>query len=520
MEKNKNNKRDNKTKRFHSAFIKQIIFIIVSLILLAIQVGFFYLVFFKASSISWVYAIVRVIGVICVIALFDKKMNGSYKLLWTILILSAPFIGTVLFLLYGDERSFPKHKSRKIHKVIDEFIPQNEYANIIKKIDPIAYKHTAIVNKGCKLPVYSNTDIKYYSDILEKHKQMIEDIKSAKRYIFIEFFIISSGKMLDELIDVLEEKGNNNVEIKICYDAFGSRMGLRKKDIKRLQMIPNLQIVKFAPFGLTINITVNYRDHRKLVLIDGDIAYMGGDNLADEYANLKTRFGYWRDNAVRLEGEAVENCVCMFAETWYLSTREILNIEKYKGRIKALNTMNVVMPFGDGPTDSFNPACDLYNSITDNAKKYLYISTPYFIIDQEFINHIISAALSGVDVKILIPGIPDKKMVYALTQSHFKEMLKAGVKIYRYTPGFNHAKNYISDDNYAVIGSINVDYRSLYLHFENGVYISNDSCISQMKQDFLNDIEKSEIIKLEDYKKRNLIVRAIAFIMKIFSPLM
>lgn len=516
----KDNKRINNSKRFNFTFIKQLIFIIISLILLTIQIGFFYLVFFKASNISWIYALVRIIGVICVIVLFDKSMNGSYKLLWTIIILSAPFIGTVLFLLYGDERSFPKYKSRKIHKVIDEFVPKNEYVDIIKKIDPVAYKHITIVNKSTKLPVYSNTDIKFYSNIEEKHRQVLNDLKNAERYIFIEFFIISSGKMLDEVIKVLEEKGKEGVEIKICYDAFGSRMGFKKKDIKRLQNIPNLQIVKFAPFGITINITVNYRDHRKLVVVDGEVAYMGGDNLADEYANYKTRFGYWRDNAVRIEGEAVENCVCMFAETWYLSTKEILDIKKYKGVKSIDNTMNIVMPFSDGPTDSNNPACDLYNSITDNAKKYLYISTPYFIIDQDFINHIIAAASSGVNVKILIPGIPDKKMVYALTQSHFKEMLKAGVEIYRYKPGFNHAKNYICDDNYAVIGSINVDYRSLFLHFENGVYISNDKSVLEMKQDFLQDVKKSEKIELEDYKKRNIFVRFIAFIMKLFSPLM
>ena len=521
----KTEKVDNKlhikrSERATLSILKKIILIIVSLILLAIQLLLIYLVFFKASHISWVYIIVRAIGLICVIAIFDKNIVGSYKLLWTILILIAPFIGTILFLLYGDERSFPKHKSRKIHRTIDKYLPVNAYSDIIRKIDPVAYKHITIVNNGTHLPIYTRTDVTFYSDIEKKANDLLEDMKNAKRYIFIEFFIISSGKMLDSFIEVLNQKGNEGIEIKVCYDAFGSKSGLKKKDVNRLKQIPNLTLVKFAPFGLSINIAVNYRDHRKLVIIDGNIAYMGGDNLADEYANYKTRFGYWRDNAVRIEGEAVENCLFLFAETWYLSTKKIIDMEKYKGNSSIPNTMNIVMPFGDGPTDSNNPACDLYNSITDNAKKYLYISTPYFIIDREFINHICAASKSGVDVRILVPGIPDKKTVYVLTQSHFGDLLKAGVKIYRYKPGFNHAKNYICDDNYAVVGSINVDYRSLYLHFENGVYLSNDKSILEMKKNFLDDLEKSEEIKLEDYKKRNIFVRAIAFIMKIFSPLM
>lgn len=519
-EKTNSSRCSNKPIRAGLSIIKKIIFIIFSLILLAGQLFLIYLLFFKASHILWIYIIVKIIGFICVIAIFDKKMVGSYKLLWTIMILVVPFVGTILFLLYGDERSFPTHKSRKIHRVIDKYIPVNNYSTLIRKFDPVAFKHITIVNKSTHLPFYTNTNVTFYSNIEEKVNKLLDDMKNAKRYIFIEFFIISSGKMLDDFIDVLTQKGNEGVEIKICYDAFGSKSGLKKKDVRRLKEIPNLTLVKFAPFGLSINIAVNYRDHRKIVIIDGNIAYMGGDNLADEYANYKTRFGYWRDNAVRLEGEAVENCLYLFVETWYLSTKKIIDIEKYKGNASIPNTMNVVMPFGDGPTDSNNPACDLYNSITDNAKKYLYISTPYFVIDREFINHLSAAARSGIDVRLLIPGIPDKKAVYVLSQSHFGDLLKSGVKIYRYKPGFNHAKNYICDDNYAVIGSINVDYRSLYLHFESGVYLANERVILQMKQNFLEDLEKSEEFKLEDYKKRNIFVRAIAFIMKIFSPLM
>ena len=352
------------------------------------------------------------------------------------------------------------------------------------------------------------------------YQDMIEDIKNAKKYIFIEYFIISSGILLNSLIDVLEKKGKEGVEIRICYDDFGSKLGLKNKDLNRIKLIPNLEIVKFAPLGLTINISANYRDHRKTVIIDGKIAYVGGDNLADEYANYKTRFGYWRDNAIRIEGEAVNNCLFSFAESWYLSTKKILDINEYKVIHKVEDSNNIVMPFGDGPTDRRNPAYDLYTSIADNAQNYLYISTPYLIIDPEFIDHICNACRSGVDVKVLIPGIPDKKTVYYLTQSHFGEILRAGGKIYKYSPGFNHAKNYICDDKYAVIGSINVDYRSLYLHFENGVYLSHDEEIIKMKEDFLNAISQSEEIDYNKWKNRPLLLKITQFILKLFSPLM
>lgn len=500
--------------------LKKLIYFVISLILLSIQLFLYYLVFIAASKNSWIYLIVTIFGFICVISIFDKKMSSSFKLIWTIIILLFPFVGTILYVLYGNERSFPLYKSKKIHKVMSELIVRDNQLDKIKEYDSVAYKHTLITHYGTDLPVHTNTKTKFYSDIKDKHNDMIKDMKNAKKYIFMEYFIMSKGVLLNEIIDVLKQKGEEGVEIKICYDDFGSKLGLKKKDIKRFKEIPNLEIVDFEPLGLTIKISANYRDHRKLVIVDGNIAYLGGDNIADEYANLKSRFGHWRDNAIRIEGDAVDNCLYSFIESWYLSTKKILSFDKYKFTGESETTNNIVMPFADGPTDRRNPAHDLYTSITNNAKDYLYISTPYFIIDPEFIGHICNACRSGVDVRILVPGIPDKKTVYLLTESHFGEILRAGGKIYKYTPGFNHAKNYICDDKHAVIGSINVDYRSLYLHFENGVYLSNDHTIKEMKEDFLSSLDKSEELTYEKWKKRPLYMKVLQFILKLFSPLM
>ncbi len=499
---------------------KQIILILVTLLLIALQITVCYYVIFTASKIKWLYFIITILGYCCVISLIDKDMVSGFKLIWIIVILVFPFLGTIFYIACGNGRTFPNRKVKKIRNYLNQYLPKNIDITTIKEDDGIAYKHVAATNKGCKLPPHHNTQIKYYNDIGHKFNDMLEDIKKAQKYVFIEFFIISSGQLLSELINVLEEITLRGVEVKIIYDDFGSKRGLKEQDLKKIKRIsPNLIITKFAPLGVSINLTVNYRDHRKMVIIDGKVGYVGGDNIADEYANLITRFGHWRDNAIRMEGEAIDNLVFMFAETWYLSTKVKLNLDNYRVSYQLMQD-SLVYPYSDGPTDNRNPAVDLYVSMIQNAKNYIYISTPYFIIDQEFINSLVMASRSGVDVKILIPGIPDKKTVYILTKSHFGKLLREGVRIYTYTKGFNHAKNFICDDAYATIGSVNVDYRSLYLHFENGVYIFNDPMIQQLKQDFLDDCEQGKELTFEVWNKRKWYIKVFEFILKVFSTLM
>ena len=509
----------NTNERKTISFAKKIIVIIISIISLLIQLGLLYFVLFESSKIRWLYSIVVIMGIICVVYLFDNKMNSSYKLIWTILILVLPFTGTMLFLLFGNGKTFPKKKSKRIEEALkDNYNFDKNKIEEVKKIDSIAYKHLKVLNHGTNLPIQTNTNVLFYSDISKKHNDMIEDIRRAKKYIFIEFFVMNNGVLLEQLLDVLYLKAKEGIEIKICYDDVGSKIGLKRNSFDKIKNFDNVSISKFATLGYKLDISVNYRNHRKSVIIDGLIAYNGGDNLADEYANYKEKYGIWRDNAIRIEGDGVRNCLLVFAQSWYLSTNEALDIRNYITESK-ITSKNIVTPFGDGPTGKYDPASDLYTSITNNASKYLYISTPYLIIDNEFINHLCNASISGVDVRILVPGIADKKLIYLMTESHFEKLLKAGVKIYRFTPGFNHAKNYICDDLYAVVGSINIDYRSLYLHFENGVYIYNDDEILKMKENFLNDLSVSEEVTLDAWNKRKWYKRVIAFILKMFAPL-
>jgi len=501
------------------SFFKRFILIIISLLLIILQLVGLYAILFTASSFEWLYITVELIGIICVIDLMTKDMVCNYKIVWIVLILAFPFVGAVFYIFCGDERTFPKRKSAKIKKYLNTYIPEKKNLDELKEIDPVLYKHISVLVSGCDFPYYKNTNVLFYSDINEKKNQLIDDLNKATKYIFIEYFIISSGKMLDEIIEALNDASRRGVEIKIIYDAFGSNKNFSPSDLKKIKKNQNLQIVKFAPFGITLNLTVNYRDHRKIVVIDGKVGYVGGDNIADEYANYIERFGIWRDNAVRLEGDAVTNLVYMFAETWYLSTKKMLNVEEYKTTYECKST-SVIMPYSDGPTDKRNPAIDLYASLANNAKDYLYISTPYLIIDRDFLHELIMAKRSGVDVKILLPGIPDKKMVYLMTRSHYGMLLKEGIKIYEYTPGFNHAKNFICDDAYGVVGTVNVDYRSLYLHFENGVFISDLTSVLKMKENFLSDLEKSKEINYKLWQKRPIFIKIIEFILKIFSTLM
>ena len=325
---------------------------------------------------------------------------------------------------------------------------------------------------------------------------------------------------MDMLYPVLEQKGKEGVKIRILYDDIGSRGRVNRKLIRKLLQIDNCIINNYQPLGLNLNFLVNYRDHRKIYIIDGKIAYCGGDNLADEYVHFKERFGYWRDNCGKFQGKIVKSFLNMFAEMWYTSTKQILDKEFFDVKDDIfLDNKGYMIAFGDGPSNNANPAYDLFQSMICSATKYVYISTPYFIIDDVMISTIALKAKSGVDVCILTPKIPDKKSVFYMSRENYRDILKAGGRVYEYTPGFNHAKNIIVDDKKAFIGTINMDYRSLFLHYECGALILDDPEIIKMKQDFEKAILESEEVDYIKWKKRPWYQRLSAFILNLFAPL-
>lgn len=498
---------------------KKLIFFILAVIFLSIQIVIYYFTIvgsFRESRV--LYVIGLILSIIVILYIINSDASASYKLTWVALITFLPYFFIFLYFSNYSAKRLPKRKRKKLEKVIKE-----NYHNNFKSYpneDIFTTKVARLIYNESFYPMYNDTKIKFFPDAKLKHEHMLEMLKQAQKYIFMEYFIISDGQLLEELLSVLEELGQKGIEIKILYDDIGSKRALSSHTIERFVKIPNLKLAVYEPLGLNINPAVNYRDHRKICIIDGKYSYCGGDNLADEYVHLKTRFGYWRDNALFLDGEATTSFLAMFLDMWYTSTKEQLDIKKYLGSFAKENQTNFVIPFSDGPNTNTHVGYDVFQSLINAANKTLYISTPYLIIDDEMLNAISLAAISGVDVRILVPKIPDKKTVFMMTRAHYKKLLHSGVKIYEYTPGFNHAKNIIVDGKYAFCGTINMDYRSLFLHYECGCVVLNDPIISEMEADFLQALSVSDHYTLEDWNKRNIFGKFFAFLLRIFAPML
>lgn len=496
---------------------KNVLTIFISLILFCTQIIILYLSY-NLKEFSVIYIVLEIIAIITILIIYRRVDESSaYKLTWTIIILSLPVFGIVLYLLVKNYQTLPKAKIYKIKKELYEKIEDNHKEQNFSDLE--VAKILSFIKKDTNFDVYDNSNSYFYNDGKTLFESMFFDIKNAKKYVFLEYFIVGSGKLLDELLDILVLKASEGVEIKILYDDVGSVKVFKRKYKKQIENIKNIELVSFAPLGKNMNPIINYRDHRKITLIDGEIGYVGGANLADEYVHYITRFGYWRDNGIKIVGEACNNLLRLFSETWYLSTGVSLNFEEYCCKTKLKCQNNFIVPFGDGPMDNKSTFYDLFFSLFSIAKKSIYISTPYFIIDDMMIKSLVVACKMGVDVKILIPGIADKKMTYNLTMAHLGEILKAGGKVFKYNKGFNHAKNIIIDERYAFGGTVNIDYRSLFLHYECGILLIDDKSVLQMKSDFENELNDAEMINYSKWKKRNIFSRFIAFIFRVFSPL-
>lgn len=493
--------------------------VIYGIVIIAIQIYIYYLLFFMSLKIPHILTFINIIGLILAIFVYRSNRNISYKLSWIIIILLFNFAGVMAYIAFGHGDSIPRRKNRELRKYYGQIVINNNVLDEIKEVDMNAYKIANLIVNDINFPIFKNTQVVFLNDGKEKYKFLIRDLKEAKEYIFLEYFIVADGVIWEEIKNILIAKAKEGVIIKMIYDDVGSKPVLNVWKIKQLNQINNIEIVAYNPLGVNLSISLNYRDHRKIVIIDGKVAYNGGINLADEYFHIKDRFGFWRDNAIRLSGDAVDSYLRLFCQMWYMSTKQMLDISSFR-RYSSIKSNGYVLPFGDGPGSRKYTSYTLFKQLINQADKYLYISTPYFIIDSEFIQQIITACKSGIDVKILIPYIPDKKMIYLVTLAHLGKIIKAGGKVYAYKPGFNHAKTVISDDKYAFIGTVNVDYRSMFLHFECGNFLYNNDCIKDMKEDFLKAVNESEIISYERWEKRAISTKVLDFILTVLAPLM
>ena len=491
-------------KRILRLFLSRTAFI---LLLLLLQIMLFFVLIEYFSQFPYINTVFYAISIMIVLYLVSSDGDPNYKISWIIPILLFPLFGGLFYLFYR-QRNISK-KTLDAHLKID----QDRISYVQNEM--ISESRTAHYLNTLNWPAYDQTKTEFLGSGEIMFERMKEDLKEAKSFIFLEFFIIKKGVMWDEILSILKEKVSNGVKVKLIFDDFGSSE-LPLNFSKKLREF-GIDVKVFNKMKLHLNFGMNYRDHRKICVIDGKVGYTGGINIADEYINLKSPFGHWLDIGLRIEGSAVWSLTLGFLENYRFTHKKDIDYNDFKIDFKQ-DDDGVVIPFTDTPLDN-NPSSKLtYLQMIHGATKFIYITTPYLIIDSEISNALKLASISGVDVRIIIPYIPDKKIVYMVTESYVPELLKYGIKVYKYKPGFIHAKLMVTDNEKAMIGTVNFDYRSFYLHFENSIYLENSSAIHQMTSFFLNTVEKS--VPFEDLKKPNLIYILLQQFFKGFSSLL
>ena len=467
------------------------------------------------------YFLLQVFALIEAYTLVNKNRNSAYTIAWLIIILLSPVFGYLLYRLWG-RSSTHSTKSEKIAAIVGKsacFMPQDKGA-----FDRFQAAHPALVRSCVYLqregfPIYANTSCRYFPLGENQYAAMIEDLKNARRFIFLEYFILSEGKLWNDIHAILREKAKAGVDVRLLFDDYGSITTAPRKLIQTLKS-ENIKAFAFNPVHKSISrLFLNYRNHQKIVVIDGSIGYTGGTNLADEYANLIERFGHWKDTAIRLEGDAVWGLTVTFLQMWESETNAAEEYSDFKPTVHGEDN-GFFQPFSDGPVNNpRNPAESMYRQLISGAKKYLWITTPYLIIDNAMNDALCLAARSGVDVRIVTPHIWDRWYVHMVTRSNYAELIESGVKIFEYTPGYMHAKTILSDGDNAIIGSINMDYRSFHLHFENGVWMCGASAIDDIVKDLVRIFDISEQITSDHLKVVPRRTRIVQSLLRILAPL-
>lgn len=491
-----------------------------------LQIGMIIFVIWKLSNYFIHFYITCVlISVVVVIHLVSKNENPSYKLAWAIPIILFPLFGGFFYIVAGNNR-LGKKFTRRLEDIYSRTVPflqQDEsIMEELEKQDKNIFNQAKYINDFSCYPIYKNTKTKYFSPGEHFFKALIEELEKAEHFIFMEYFIIDKGMMWDTILDILERKAKQGVDVRVMYDDIGCLKTLPYKYEEELRK-KGIKCLVFNPLAPVVSIILNNRDHRKITVIDGHVGFMGGINLADEYINAIERFGHWKDAAIMLKGEAVWNLTMMFLQTWDFTTNEHEDYNLYKPHVyhpEPFEGDGYVQPYGDSPLDHETVGENVYLNLLHKAKDYVYICTPYLIVDNEMVTALSLAAKSGVDVRIITPHIEDKWYVHILTRAYYEGLIKVGIKIYEYTPGFIHSKTFVSDDEVGVVGSINMDYRSLYLHFECGTWLYKTETIRDIKEDFLEMLEIATPITLEDCKRVKLVTRLMRSILRLFAPLM
>jgi cardiolipin synthase len=493
--------------------------------ILLIQIAFFVSLIAGTSLISrYISWALNVVSILVCLYILNKREKSAYKLTWIFLILMFPIFGGLLYIIF-----YSQSDPRKLRRAIEESSRQcRDLFALPGNILPIlAEQHedclpqVRYLQEYAGFPVYAHTQTQYFDSGESFFQKVLEELEKAERYIFLEFFILRQGLMLDPIISIMERKAKQGLDVRIIYDDLGCFMSLPPNYKQHLER-RGIKCTIFNPFKPILSSLQNNRDHRKIVVIDGKTAFTGGINLADEYINAYEKYGHWKDAAIMLEGAAAWSLTLIFLEMWNLGQKQKDDCGAFypwKETPCPVESDGYVLPYGDSPIDRENVGEHVYIQIINNAKRYVYINTPYLVVDDNLLSALTLAAKSGVDVRIITPYRWDKKVVQITSRSYYRQLILAGVKVYEYSSGFNHSKTFVSDDKVATVGTTNLDFRSLYLHFECGVWIYKNQAVQRVKEDFLRTIPISHEITLKDCARNPL--RGVAQdVLRLFAPLM
>ncbi len=496
----------------------------VAALMLLAQAAFLFVVFGRLEQYSvYLTGTVTVLTALFLAYLLNTRSNPSVKLTWAVVIAVVPVFGVLLYLFITFDVGH-RAEQRLLQNIEAEsacFMPeQAELTARLKREEPDFAPLVRYLSQVNGYAVYENTAVDYFPQGEDKYEAMLRQMEQAEKFIFLEYFIVEEGEMWDGVVDILTRKAAQGVDVRVLYDGTCSILRLPASYPKKLRAL-GIQCKVFAPIRPFISTSYNNRDHRKILVIDGKVGFTGGVNLADEYINRRERFGHWKDASVMLRGDAVRSLTLMFLRMWNAGARERV-YEPYLIEPAAAVTggQGFVIPYGDSPLDDEYTGEMVYLDMIATARDYVYIMTPYLILDNEMVTALCFAARRGVDVRLILPGIPDKKYANLLAKSHYKVLTEAGVRIFEYAPGFVHSKVFVSDDTRAVVGTINLDYRSLYLHFECAVYLYKVPAIRDILRDFADTFPQCREITARDAASLPWSTRVLGWLLKLAAPLM
>ncbi len=461
-------------------------------------------------------------SILAVLWIIGSKSNPAYKIAWIIPILVFPIFGGLFYLLFGGSHlgKRTKKKMSSLNREMQKELSGDFKAESLASLGEEAVLHARYLERSALAPAYGNTETKYFPSGEQKFEAMLAELKKAKKYIFLEYFIVEAGEMWDTILELLLEKARSGVEVRMIYDDVGCLFTLPNDYAEALEEA-GIHCMAFNRFVPILTLRLNNRDHRKLMVIDGKVGFTGGINLADEYINRKVRYGHWKDGGILLRGDAVWSMTVMFLSMWHLQRDEGEDMTWFRPERETYpDAQGYAQPYTDSPLDEEPVGQTVYLNLINRAKEYVYIMTPYLIIDDAMTQALVAAAKSGVDVRIMTPHIPDKKIIFEVTRAHYEALLEDGVKIYEYTPGFCHAKTFAVDDRFGVAGTVNLDYRSLFLHFEDGVLLFGQPSVLEIKEDFLTTQECCQRITLEECRALPWWRQLLRDLLRIFAPLM